>query len=92
LALSTSLATSIPVAGVFCGVLNAPATATGASFTGVTVIEIVATFEFKLPSLALKVKLAGPLKFGAGVKLYAPVAGSVIVTVPCAALDGVTML
>ena len=47
-----------------------------------TVIEIVATFESKVPSLAVKAKLADPLQLGAGVKMYAPVAGLVIVTVP----------
>ena len=40
--------------------------ATGASFTGFTVIDTVAVFEFKLPSLARKVKLSLPLKFAFG--------------------------
>ena len=35
--------------------------ATGASFTGSTVIETVATFESLTPSLALNVKLSAPL-------------------------------
>ncbi len=35
--------------------------ATGASFTGDTVIETVAVFESSDPSFALKVKLSGPL-------------------------------
>jgi len=51
-------------------------------------METVAALESKLPSLALNVKLAGPVKVGFGVKLYAPVAGSVIATVPWAALAG----
>jgi hypothetical protein len=35
--------------------------ATGASLTGVTVIEKVAVLLSRLPSLALKLKLSGPL-------------------------------
>ena len=37
------------------------AAATGASLTGVTVMLTVAVLEFRAPSLALKVKLSGPL-------------------------------
>ena len=44
------------------------ATAVGASFTGVTVIETVAaTVESTVPSFTLKVKLSEPLKFELGV-------------------------
>ena len=35
--------------------------ATGGSFTDVTVIVTVATFEFSVPSFALYVKLSAPL-------------------------------
>ena len=37
------------------------ATATGASLTGLTVIETVASAEFTAPSLTVKVKLSAPL-------------------------------
>src|SRR5207244_4340129 len=69
LVLSTSVAARVPVAVMPCGVARVPFVATGASFTAVMLIEIVATFESTIPSLALNVKLAEPLKFGAGVKL-----------------------
>ena len=35
--------------------------ATGGSLTGLTVIETVATFDSLAPSLALKLKVSGPL-------------------------------
>ena len=41
--------------------LTLPAPATGASLTGVTVIETVAGLESASPSLAVKVKLSDPL-------------------------------
>jgi hypothetical protein len=54
------------------------------SFTGVTVIETVAGAESTVPSLTVKVKLSGPLKFAAGVYIrfgaspdYVPWAGEV---------------
>ena len=44
------------------------AVATGASLTGVTVIDTVAkAVESTVPSFTLKVKLSEPLKFAAGV-------------------------
>ena len=43
------------------------ASATGASFTPVTVIETAAKLESTVPSLALKIKLSLPLKFALGV-------------------------
>ena len=58
---STSVATSVPLAGVSSGVVSVPFTATGASLTAVTVIDTVATFESSTPSFALNVKLSGPL-------------------------------
>ena len=59
--LSTSVATSVPVAGVSSAVVRVPSCATGASLTAVTVMETVATFESSEPSLAWKVKLSVPL-------------------------------
>ncbi len=44
-----------------------PASATGASFTGLTVMLTVAVFEVSVPSLAVNVKLSLPLKSGSGV-------------------------
>ena len=41
--------------------LAVPAVAIGASFTGVTVRLTVAVLESTCPSLALKVKVSGPL-------------------------------
>ena len=43
------------------GVVTAWSLATGASFTGVTVIDTVATFESAVPSFTSKVKASGPL-------------------------------
>ena len=40
--------------------LTACAVATGASLTGLTVIETVAAAELTVPSLTVKVKLSGP--------------------------------
>ena len=58
---STSVAASVIATGVSSGVVTAWPSATGASLTGVTVMETVATFESTVPSLALNVKLSGPL-------------------------------
>ena len=43
------------------------ATTTGASFTAATEIDIVAVFEFTVPSLTRKVNESEPLEFAAGV-------------------------
>ena len=51
-----------PIAtGVSSGVVTAWSFAVGTSFTGVTVIDTVATFESAVPSFARKVKPSGPL-------------------------------
>ena len=52
---------SVIATAVSSGVVTAWSVAVGASFTGVTVIDTVATFESAVPSFALKVKLSGPL-------------------------------
>ena len=65
-ALSTSVATSVPASGVSSAVAKARSCATGASFTGVTVSETVATFESSEPSFATYVKPSAPLKSSAG--------------------------
>ena len=80
---SASVAASVPVADVSSVVESVPFAAIGATLRGgATVIEIVATFESKAPSLALKVKLVCPEKLAAGVNVYAPVAAFVRSTVP----------
>ena len=57
----------VPVIGVSSLPLALPSCATGASFTGLTVSVTVAVLEPTVPSLAVKVKLSVPLKFGFGV-------------------------
>ena len=52
---------SVIATGVSSGVVTAWSLATGASFTGVTVIDTVAAFESAVPSFTLKVKVSGPL-------------------------------
>src|SRR5437899_10492325 len=63
---STSLAVSVIAFVVSWLVVTLCAFATGGSFTAVTVIVTVATFEFSVPSFALKVKLSGPEYSAAG--------------------------
>ena len=46
---------------MFLSVVTDWAMATGASFTGVTVMKTVAGAEFEMPSLARNVKLSLPL-------------------------------
>ena len=58
---SASVACSVIPTAVSSSVVALPSSATGASFTGVTVIVTVAVFESAVPSFALKVKLSGPL-------------------------------
>ncbi len=58
---SASAPVSVTPTGVFCGVKAEPGFAVGGSFTGVTVMLTVAEAEFPVPSLAVKVKLSGPL-------------------------------
>src|ERR1043166_9659701 len=74
---SGSLSTSLPVRvialGVSSGVVTLWPLATGASFTGVTMMATVATALLVWPSLTRKVKLSPPLKLVAGVKVIAPV-------------------
>src|SRR3989442_15169112 len=50
---STSDAINCPLYGVLLGVVKLPACATGASFTGLTVIDTVAMLLSRLPSLTL---------------------------------------
>jgi len=67
-ALSMSVASSVPLMTLSSLPLAAPFCATGASFTGLTVRLIVAVLDVAEPlSVALKLKLSAPLKFGAGV-------------------------
>ena len=56
-----SLAVSVIAFAVSSGVLTDCASATGASFTAVTVMLTVAAAESTVPSFALNVKLSGPL-------------------------------
>ena len=56
--------------------------ATGASFTGLTAIDTVAGALDRVPSEAMKRKLAGPLKSSVGAKVNAPVFASNAVTLP----------
>jgi hypothetical protein len=60
-ALSMSVPTSVITAAVSSAVVGLCPLATGASFTAVIVRLTVATLESENPSLALKVKLSGPL-------------------------------
>jgi hypothetical protein len=50
---SVSLPRTLPLTAVSSAVVTASFTATGASFTPVTVIVTVATFEMAVPSLAV---------------------------------------
>src|SRR5437773_1192606 len=68
------------VFAVSSSVATASFAATGASFTAATVIVTVATFESRLPSFALNVKLSGPLQFASGVYVSA---GGIPLNVPC---------
>jgi hypothetical protein len=60
LVLSMSLAVNVIVTETSSSVLAAVSLATGRSFTALIAIETLATFESKLPSLTLKVKLSVP--------------------------------
>ena len=57
---STSAPVMPIVTAVSSGVVTAWSAAVGASFTGATVIDTVATFEAAWPSLAWKVKRSEP--------------------------------
>src|SRR5262249_34828591 len=61
LGLSMSLAVSVMVTGVSSLVVTATLLAVGGSFTGFTVMLTVAVLLAAIPSLALNVKLSGPL-------------------------------
>src|SRR5436309_1071249 len=65
---SLSLISGAIVTAVFFGVVAASLTATGGSFTGVTVTVISAEAVPPLPSLMLYPTVAVPLKFVLGVK------------------------
>ena len=56
-----SLERTSTVTGVSSSVVAESSTASGASFTGPTVMPTVASLESAVPSLALKVKLSEPL-------------------------------
>jgi hypothetical protein len=58
---SASLPDSVIVAGASSSVVTVWSAATGASFTALTVIETVATFESAVPSRAVNEKLSSPL-------------------------------
>ena len=58
---SRSVAVSVIALAVSSSVVTAWPPATGASLTAVIVIDTVATFESRLPSFALNVKLSAPL-------------------------------
>src|SRR5207247_7612806 len=60
LSMSTAVPASVAAAGSVT-FRSGPALTTGASFTALTVIVTVPTFESRLPSFALKVKLSAPL-------------------------------
>ncbi|MNI59297.1 hypothetical protein D3C73_1144540 [compost metagenome] len=64
---STSVAVTVPLTVTSSLVVLASLLATGASFTGVTVMVIVAVDSPPFPSLAFTVKLSVPLKFALGV-------------------------
>ena len=64
---SLSLPFRMMASGVPSVVVTVFETATGASLTGVTVIEIVESAEFNAPSLTRNVKLSLPLKSAVGV-------------------------
>src|SRR5947209_1070541 len=68
LVLSMSDAVRVIVTGVSSLVVTACASATGASFVGLTAIETVASAESSAPSSTRKVKLSLPFASGFGVK------------------------
>ena len=63
---SGSVPASLTATGTSSAVVTFSPAAEGASFTGVTMMETVATAESSLPSFALKVKESVPLKLGFG--------------------------
>ena len=63
---STSVQVTVPPTATFLAVASDRSWQTGASFTALTVIDIVAVLELSLPSLARNVKLSEPLKFASG--------------------------
>ncbi len=63
---STSVQVTVPPTATFLAVARDRSWQTGASFTALTVIDIVAVLELSLPSLARNVKLSEPLKFASG--------------------------
>ena len=64
---STSEPTMVIVAGVSSSVVTIISAATGASFTGVTVKVNVSVFESSVPSFAVTLIVAEPLKLSDGV-------------------------
>ena len=69
---SVSFVSTFPDTGVSSSVWAVSSLATGASFTGFTVIVTVAAFEFSSPSVATYVKVSVPLKFASGVYVKLP--------------------
>ena len=63
---SKSLARTLRIKAVFSDVAPESPTATGGSFTGVTVIDTTAGRESARPSLTLKLNESLPLKSAAG--------------------------
>jgi len=66
---SGSLPVSVIATGVFSAVVTAWSSATGGSFAGVTVMDMLTSTLSAVPSLTLKVKLSEPLKFALAVFL-----------------------
>jgi hypothetical protein len=64
---SGSLPVKVMATAVARSVVTDCASATGGSFTGVTVMETVALVDVKPPSLTVNWKLSEPLKFKFGV-------------------------
>ena len=76
---SLSLSSTRMTTATSSSVVTESLTATGESFTGVTVSVTVTTAESAWPSFALYVKLSVPLKFATGVYVKLPSALSVSV-------------
>ena len=58
---SASVQVTVLARAVSSGVVRSPSKQTGASLTGLTVIDTVAGADVRVPSLTVKVKLSGPL-------------------------------